>query len=174
MKLRDWSDIRKRFKQNILLGNGASIAIDDRLSYRSLYEQVCGSGKLDDELMTMFDYFETSNFEFIMKLLLETSRVNEVLNIEDEKTKAYYYQLRDSLISTIRGIHPTHQNVEHLLPQIANFLVSFRTVLSLNYDLLVYWSMLIGNDNLECKWFKDCYVRGEFEKDFSYVNYHLL
>ena len=169
MKLHDWSDIRKRFKQNILLGNGASIAIDDRLSYRSLYEQVCESGKLDDELMTMFDYFETSNFEFIMKLLLETSRVNEVLNIEDEKTKAYYYQLRDSLISTIRGIHPTHQNVEQLLTPIANFLKKFGTVLSLNYDLLVYWSMLVGNDNLECQWFKDCYVRGEFEKDFSYL-----
>lgn len=168
-KLYDWSEIKKRFKDNLILGNGASIAIDDRLSYRSLYEQVCGSGKLNDEIMTMFEYFETTNFEFIMKLLLEASQVNEVLNIDDGKTKDYYYELRDSLISTIRAIHPTYQSVEHLLPQIANFLVNFRTVLSLNYDLLVYWSMLVGNDNLECKWFKDCYVRGEFEKDFSYL-----
>ncbi len=169
MNLYDWSEIRKRFKDSLILGNGASIAIDNRLSYRSLYEKVCEGGNLDDEIMTMFDYFETSNFEFIMKLLLEASRVNEALNIEDEKTKFYYYQLRDSLISTIRSIHPTHQSLEHLLPQIANFLVNFRTVLSLNYDLIVYWSMLVGNDNLECKWFKDCYVRGEFQKDFSYL-----
>jgi len=104
-----------------------------------------------------------------MRLLLEASQVNEVLNIEDEKTKDYYYQLRDSLIATIRDIHPTYQSVEHLLPKIANFLANFRTVLSLNYDLLVYWSMLIGNDNFECQWFKDCYVRGEFEKNFDYL-----
>ena len=100
-----------------------------------MYEQVCESGKLKDELMTMFDHFETTNFEFIMKLLLEASQVNEVLNIEDEKTKDYYYELRDSLASTIRDIHPTYQSVEHLLPHIANFLVNFRTILSLNYDL---------------------------------------
>jgi len=169
MQLHEWSDIKNRFKHNILIGNGASIAIDDRLSYRSLYEQVCERGKLNNEIITMFEYFETTNFEFIMKLLLEASQVNGVLNIDEEKTKDYYYEIRDSLISTIRDIHPTHPSVEHLLPTIANFLVNFRTVLSLNYDLIVYWSMLVGNDNLECQWFKDCYVRGEFEKDFSYL-----
>lgn len=171
MKLHNWAEIRKKFKQNLLLGNGASIAIDSRLSYRSLYEQVCESGKLNNELLNMFKHFETTNFEFILRLLLEASRVNEVLNIEDEKTKEYYYELRDALISTIRDIHPTRQRVEHLLPQIANFLVNFGTVLSLNYDLLVYWSMLVGNDKLECQWFKDCFVGGEgkFEKDFHYL-----
>lgn len=40
MELHNWSDIKNRFKHNIILGNGASIAIDDRLSYHSLYEQV--------------------------------------------------------------------------------------------------------------------------------------
>jgi len=169
MELHNWSDLRNRFKHNILIGNGASIAIDDRLSYRSLYEQVCESGRLNHEITTMFEHFGTTNFEFIMKLLLEASQVNEVLEINDEKTKNYYYVIRDSLISTIGDIHPTHQSVEHLLPQIANFLGNFHTVLSLNYDLLIYWAMLIGNDNLECQWFKDCYVSGEFEKDFSYL-----
>ncbi|MFC1908445.1 DUF4917 family protein [Chloroflexota bacterium] len=169
MELHNWSDIKKRFNHNLLVGNGASIAIDERLSYRSLYEQVCERGRLNDELMIMFDYFGTTNFEFIMKLLLEASQVNEVLNINDDKTKNYYYELRDSLINTIRDIHPAYQSVEPILPQIANFLVNFRTVLSLNYDLLIYWAMLIGNDNLECQWFKDFYVRGEFEKDFSYL-----
>lgn len=168
-KLYDWSEIKKRFKDNLILGNGASIAIADRLSYRSLYKQVCESGKLNDEIMTMFERFQTTNFEFIMKLLLEASQVNKVLNIDDGKTKEYYYELRDSLISTIRDIHPTHHKVEPLLLQIANYLANFRTILSLNYDLLVYWSMLVGNENLKCNWFKDCYVRGEFEKDFSYL-----
>lgn len=174
MKLHNWSEIKKRFNNNLLLGNGASIAIDKRLSYRSLYEQVCNSGKLNDELLSMFEHFETTNFEFILRLLLETSQVNEVLNIEDAKTKEYYYELRGALISIIRDIHPTYQSVEHLLPQIAKFLENFKTIFSLNYDLLVYWSMLVGNDDLKCQWFKDCFVNGEFERDFHYLYKPLL
>ena len=169
MELHNWSDIKNRFKHNILLGNGAGIAIDERLSYRSLYEQVCESGRLNREIIAMFGHFGTTNFEFIMKLLLEASQVNEVLEIDDEKTKDYYYVIRDSLINTIENIHPTYQSVERFLPQIANFLGNFHTVLSLNYDLLVYWAILIGNDNLECQWFKDCYINGKFEKDFGFL-----
>ena len=169
MELRDWAEIRRKFRRNLILGNGASIAIDKRLSYRSLYEQVYESGKLRDDLLKMFEYFNTSDFELILKLLLETSRVNEVLCIKDDKIKEYYYQLRDALISTVRDIHPTYASIENLLTPIANFLTQFRTVLSLNYDLLVYWAMLVGNDNLECQWFKDCFVSGVFEKDFHYL-----
>ncbi len=169
MKLYDWAKIKKRFRSNLLLGNGASIAIDSRLSYRSLYDRVCESGKLNDEILGMFRYYETTNFEFILKLLLEASQVNEVLNINEEKTKEYYYELREALISTIRDIHPTYPNVQHLLIPIAGFLANFTTVLSLNYDLLVYWAMLVGNEEEKCQWFKDCFVRGEFEKDFDFL-----
>lgn len=167
MELRNWSDIRDGFRDNILLGNGASIAINKRLSYRSLYERVCVSGELNDEIINMFRYFGTTNFEFIMKLLLEASRVNEVLEIDDNKTKEYYYEIRDSLINTIRDIHPEHESVKELLPKIASFLKNFTAVLSLNYDLLVYWSMLEGNDRFGCRWFKDGYVYGEFDNDFA-------
>ncbi|MFC2001085.1 DUF4917 family protein [Chloroflexota bacterium] len=169
MKLDDWSKLKKRFKNNLLLGNGASIAIDSRLSYRSLYEQVCESGKLNDELLNMFEHYKMTNFEYILKLLLEASQVNEVLNIEDYKTKKYYCELRDALISTIRDIHPAYTSVKHLLIPIAKFLANFTTVLSLNYDLLVYWSILVGNEEGKCQWFKDCFVHGEFEKDFDYL-----
>ena len=169
MKIHDWSEIKAQFNDNLLLGNGASIAIDNRLSYRSLYKKVCESGGLDDELTKMFDYFHTTNFEFIMKLLLEASLVNGVLNINERKTKEYYYQLRDTLINVVREIHPTYQEVENVLPRMSKFLMGFNTIMSLNYDLLVYWSMLKGNEELKCTWFKDCYVRGAFEKDFDYL-----
>lgn len=171
MELHKWSDIRDKFTQNILLGNGASIAIDKRLSYHSLYERVCESGRLNDEIIRMFKHFRTTNFEFIMKLLLEASRVNEVLEIDDGKTKDYYYEIRDSLINTIRDIHPKHESVEDLLPKMASFLKNFAEVLSLNYDLLVYWSMLEGNERFGCQWFKDGYYYGEFDNDFANYMY---
>ena len=172
MELTNWSDIQDKFKGNILLGNGASIAIDKRLSYRSLYERVCKSGRLDDELINMFSYFGTTNFEFIMRLLLEASQVNEVLQIDDDdKTKNYYHGIRDSLIKTIGDIHPTYEDVERLLPKIERFLMNFTNVLSLNYDLLVYWSIMEGNERLGCQWFKDGYVGGEFDNDFGEYMY---
>ena len=170
MKLYDWTEIEKIFKNgNLLLGNGASIAIDKRLSYRSLYEKVCDEDALNEDILNIFEYFDTSNFEFIMKMLLEANQVNEALNITENKTKEYYYELRDALINAIRGIHPTYDEVVCFLPDIANFLMKFERVMSLNYDLLVYWAMLVGNDQLECNWFKDCFVRGEFETDFGYL-----
>ena len=169
MELENWSDIRDKFTNSILLGNGASIAIDERLSYRSLYEQVCEKEGLNPEIINMFDYFSTTNFEFIMRILLEASQVNEVLNIADDKTREYYDEIREALIDTVRDIHPTYGTVEHLLPRIATFLKRFDTVLSLNYDLLVYWSMLVGNDILEHQRFKDCFVEGYFQKDFRWL-----
>ena len=174
MELRNWSDIRVRFRDTILLGNGASIAIDERLSYKSLYKCVCDSGRLNPEIIGMFKRFGTKNFEFIMRLLLEASRVNEVLRIEDNKTRDYYHEIRDSLINTIRDIHPAYPTVEDLLPTIAGFLMGFTDVLSLNYDLLVYWSMLKGNSTLGCQWFKDGYVHGEFDNDFADYMYDPL
>jgi len=169
MDLHNWSDIRGRFRDNILLGNGASIVIDERLSYRSLYERVCESGRLNDEIISMFGYFRTTNFEFIMRILLEASQVNEALKIDEDKTRDYYDEIRESLINTVRDIHPTYASVEHLLPRIATFLGGFHTVLSLNYDLLVYWSMVKGNEILKCRWFKDCFVEGYFQKDFNWL-----
>jgi hypothetical protein len=170
MTLSDWQGIKNKFKDNILLGNGASIAIHDRLSYRSLYERVCDNQRLNRELLDIFTRFETSNFEFILKLLLEASQINEILNIPEDKTRRYYYELRDALINTVWEIHPTYENVESLLPPIADFLSNFKTVMSLNYDLMVYWAMLFGNEQWGCNWFKDCYIHGEFERDFEYLS----
>jgi len=171
MELHNWSDIQDRFRDNILLGNGASIAIAERLSYHSLYERVCNSGRLNDEITRMFGHFHTTNFEFIMRLLLQASRVNEVLRIADSKTRGYYNEIRDSLINTIGEIHPEHEGVETLLPKIARFLMNFTNILSLSYDLLVYWSMMEGNERLGCTWFKDGYVGGNFDNGFAEYMY---
>jgi hypothetical protein len=169
MELHDWSKIRNQFKTTLLLGNGASIAVDNRLSYKSLYNQVCNGKKLNSEILSMFDYFKTSNFEFIMRLLLQTSLVNRAINIEDDKSKEYYNLLRTTLIDTIRSIHPSYQEVKPYFTKMGEFLSNFKTVISLNYDLLVYWAMLAENERLNCSWFKDCFVEGVFRKDFMYL-----
>ena len=169
MELFEWSKIKKQFKGTLILGNGASIAVDNRLSYKSLYNQVRDSKKLNSELLGLFDYFRTSNFEFIMRLLLQSGTVNDAINIKDDKSKEYYNLLRATLIDTIRSIHPSYQVVKPYFTKIGEYLSNFKTVLSLNYDLLVYWAMLTENERLKCQWFKDCFVDGEFKKDFRYL-----
>jgi hypothetical protein len=44
-------------------------------------------------------------------------------------------------------------------------------VLSLNYDLLVYWAMMYGNAKIGAHWFKDCFTRRDrtFEEDFKFL-----
>lgn len=44
----------------------------------------------------------------------------------------------------------------------------FDTVISLNYDLILYWAAQFGNDNLG-SWFKDCFLKGEFRSDWETV-----
>ena len=45
-------------------------------------------------------------------------------------------------------------------------MAGFTTVLSLNYDLIVYWAMLKGNTDKGGRWFKDCWLHSEFEDNW--------
>ena len=168
MKLYDWADIKKNFTHSLLLGNGASIAIDKRFSYKLLYEEVSNYSALNEGLLGLFEHYHSTNFELILRLLLETHRVNEILKIADDKTEGYYLELRNSLINTIRSIHPSYDEVKDYFGKITEFLRRFKRVMSLNYDLLVYWAMLAYNEK-NGQWFKDCFLYGEFERDFGYL-----
>jgi hypothetical protein len=169
MKLHKWEDLEDSFKHNLLLGNGASIAVDKRFCYASLYESACTSCALSDGLQKLFEMFNVRDFEFVLRLLSNANQVNKILGVKETGTSEAYNDMKDALIKTIRGIHPNYDEVEACLKRIAHFMKRFKTVLSLNYDLLVYWAMLVGNDQYG-PWFKDCFVkRGEFENDFRYL-----
>lgn len=170
MKLNKWKDIADDFTHNLLIGNGASIAVDKRFSYHSLFQEASDSEYLDIRRQNIFKQLETTDFEFILRQLRETSTINEILGVAEKETMRSYRKIRDALISTVRSIHPPIDEVRRYLGSMADYMKRFRTVLSLNYDLLVYWAMLAGNDRFK-QWFKDAFVRegGEFETDFGYL-----
>jgi hypothetical protein len=88
--------------------------------------------------------------------------------IPDQRTHAAYASLRDCLIQTVRDVHPEHGAVSAHLPSIYRFLKRFRTVISLNYDLVVYWAMTYGLDIDDQHAFKDCFVGGgAFDDDWQ-------
>jgi hypothetical protein len=163
----EWLEIERDFKHKLLLGNGASIAICKRFDYGSIYDAARNNGLIDDTNKKLFKDFETTDFEYIMRILSITNRVNKIVNIGEGLTSSYYQKLRETLRDTIHGIHPNHEKVKNILLPFAEFMMKFDTVLSLNYDLLVYWSMLEAKDKYG-NWLKDCFIDScRFKNDFS-------
>ncbi len=169
VRVHEWKDIEHRYTHKLLLGNGASIAVCETFRYHSLYEEARSSGRIHTKLHSLFKEFNTTDFEHILRLLLITKRINGLVGIRDNHTSRLYRSLRDALIGTIIGIHPKHEDVKDFLLPIARFMKRFDTVLSLNYDLLVYWAMLRGNDSYG-RWFKDGFVNDRrFQSDYGFL-----
>ena len=90
--------------------------------------------------------FRTSDFELILRLVWQASNVNRSLQIPDNRTHQAYLNVRECLIQAVRDVHPAYDLVSGHLPSMYQFLRGFDTVISLNYDLLVYWTMTYGLD----------------------------
>lgn len=159
-EIRPWNTIADNYGCTILLGNGASIAVSPTFSYESLLQHAAERHLLSEDSQRLFEFFQTDDFELILRIVWQASNVNRSLRIPDEQTYAAYVSLRDCLIQTVRDIHPEHGAVNVHLPSIYQFLKRFRTVISLNYDLVVYWAMTYGLDIHDQHAFKDCFVGG--------------
>ena len=167
IKVHDWQDISKEFSDSILLGNGASISIDKSFTYDSLRKYATDNSLLGDSITTLFDFFKTSDFELILRLVWHATKVNEALGVTDSKTENAYQHVRDCLINTVQRIHPEHSKVKDQFLAITDFLSSFKTILSLNYDLTLYWVMMYAKDLDNNHMFKDCMINGEFKSDWQ-------
>ncbi|WP_041933173.1 DUF4917 family protein [Gloeothece verrucosa] len=71
-QLQDWNKISNKFTDKdsaIILGNGSSRAIHDGFSYDNLYEKAVEQGHITDEEQQIFNYLETKDFEFVLRML---------------------------------------------------------------------------------------------------------
>lgn len=168
-KIYHWKQIQNDFTEGIILGNGSSMAIHDGFSYASLFDSAEKSGLITRNIAKVFEHFETKDFELVLQMLWHAYRINEALNIKDSITSKAYEDLRAALIQSIRDIHVEYSQVSDKLLQMAIFLKQFKTVVSLNYDFLVYWTILVGNSAWKQQWFKDCFVKGEFKEDWEWL-----
>jgi hypothetical protein len=166
MPIHQWNDIKDEFQDGLLLGNGASMAVHQGFGYRSLYEAAQEKGHLPEEVAQVFLSFGVHDFELVLRRLWHAKVVNEALGIQAGRVEEAYLQVRNSLIATIRDIHISHADaLPHLRP-IYEYMMRFKTVVSLNYDLLVYWAAMHSQDNIGI-WFKDCFVNGRFSEDWA-------
>jgi hypothetical protein len=132
-------------RRTILLGNGFSIAQGgNRFSYSSLLEK---SGLGDGSpIRKAFQMLETFDFEIVMKALEHASQIEAAYN-DEAKAKKFREDaaaVRESLIHAIIEVHPGAQFEvpDKHCDACAKFLIPFDTIITLNYDLLLYWVIL--------------------------------
>lgn len=157
------------FTDGLVLGNGASVAVSAKLSYPSLYEQAQKAGALTAPVVKIFEAFGVKDFEVVLRRLWQATTVNKALDIESEKLRTAYHNVREALITTVHSVHPSYDEVQPHFESAAKFMQGFKTVASLNYDLIVYWAALWANEKMQAIWFKDAFIRGQFRSDWSVV-----
>ncbi len=134
----EWQEIsEKYYGGSLLLGNGASMSIDSRFGYTSLVGHALENGIFAQDIQQLFNFFNTSDFELVLRLVWQASNVNRALLIQDDRTHDAYLRVRECLIQSVRSIHPEYHEISEHIPTLYQFLKKFRTVISLNYDLIL-------------------------------------
>lgn len=164
--IHDWNEISINYSGTLLLGNGASRAVDDRFNYASLVQYAINHGLLTRDVQSLFQFFQTEDFELILRLVWQASNVNRSLNIPDDQTHNAYVRVRDTLIQAVRSVHPEYQDISEQIPTIYNFVKQFKTAISLNYDLILYWVVMYSLNIQDGYSLKDCFVQGSFDEDW--------
>lgn len=141
-------------KRHLLLGNGFSIAcLPNIFTYGSLFEQADFSSA--PRLPAVFKAVGTTDFEHVIKMLEDASRVLPVYSreaVEVAKQMAVDAEsLKDILIQTVANNHPNIPNeiADEQFWACRKFLSHFLgdankdgKVYTLNYDLLLYWTLM--------------------------------
>lgn len=166
--IENWIDLAPENWQTLIVGNGGSVAVSNGFAYASLYEAAEAYKLLTPAVIDIFEKFSTNDFELILRRLWYTKQVNAALGIVVAPVDNAYTAIRDALIKTIRETHLKHEDARGHLQTIYKFMRPFRTVISLNYDLLVYWAAQLGNDELGSRYhFKDCFFSGQFSDNWA-------
>ncbi|SNR98673.1 DUF4917 family protein [Blastococcus mobilis] len=146
--LEDWQAVRQeslwrpREEKSLLVGNGASMVVSEKFGYRSLYDQA-SLGSDDQALFDALDH--TRNFEIALNALGIATLVCRQVGQDFSKIEERYASIREALIRAVHVSHVNHVDVsEDRLRYIGDGLIkNYLNVYSTNYDLLLYWSMMM-------------------------------
>lgn len=142
----------------LILGNGASMAVSSSFSYTNLFGKACNDSILNQTSKNLFETLQTTDFELVMNKLRQAYIINEVVQLDTDNVALHTYDnIRQSLIKTIKEIHVQYADAIFQIDNIRKFLEKFKTVISLNYDLLIYWAIMASNDRKPYK-MKDCFT----------------
>ncbi|EPQ9456933.1 DUF4917 family protein [Enterobacter cloacae complex sp. 2024EL-00711] len=169
--IKQWAEIEANYDDTLLLGNGASIAVNSDFAYRSLCQKLTELSS-DGQLAALFELFDTQDFELILHRLWIATQVNQQLGVPENATTEGYKLLRNLLIQCVSQNHPEHYEISGVLAKIRSFIGKFKTILSLNYDLIVYWASLL-EDTTTGK-LKDCFINRLFNEQLDWSEFRDL
>ena len=155
--------------KNILLANGFSIdCCYNIFTYKTLFD----NSNFSEELKKIFNEFHTFDFEKIINKLADTKRI---ISIYDKKNKLKNQlktdteNIKTELINVISKKHPEHQHKiqDFQYCSALKFLSNFNNIYTLNYDMLLYWTLMMELRNSELLRYlnipktnyKDCFGR---------------
>ena len=142
-------------KKHLLLGNGFSIAcIPSIFTYGSLFSKA----NFDDipEVKQVFSLLNTQDFELVIHALERGAAVLPAYLPKEKHTAIQMacnaLKLKELLIETIAKNHPAYpseieeKKYNACISFLSNFLDDGGVVYTLNYDLLLYWTLMYGMD----------------------------
>jgi len=162
-------------RRHLLLGNGFSIACrPDIFVYRRLLEKA-NFDLVPKRLRKAFDILETVDFEEVIRALKYLAKLIELYLDDSSELKKIIEEeseiLKDILVKTIASSHPDRPNdiSRDEYQHCKQFLQHFERIFTLNYDLLLYWTLMQEDiiPNLRC----DDGFRKPEDKDAEYVTW---
>ncbi len=150
LKLLTFEEALKKAEKppHVLVGNGFSIACRaDIFQYGKLFDRA-DFKNLDDTARAAFSALETTDFEVVMRALRQAAKLAEVYAKDHpdlaERLGRDADGLREVLASTIASSHPDRP--ADIKPDqysaCRTFLSNFKSIYTLNYDLLLYWALM--------------------------------
>lgn len=144
--------------RHLLLGNGFSIACRPELfRYEKLFDRADFSSlKLARKA---FDRLSTTNFEVVIRALRNFARICDLYAPADNDAKVRASTdadaLREVLVTAVADSHPDrpHNIMRSEYLSCRNFMRGYKSVNTLNYDLLLYWTLMqdeLGDDEISC------------------------
>jgi hypothetical protein len=145
-------------RRHLLLGNGFSISCrSDKFRYGKLFERADFT-KLP-RARQAFDALATRNFESVIRALRNFALLASVYAPGDADAKLRAAEdadaLREVLVGAVANSHPDRphdiQSAEYL--KCRAFLRGYKSINTLNYDLLLYWALMqneLGDDEIPC------------------------
>lgn len=134
--------------KHVLLGNGFSRALfNDIFAYEALFLRA-DFAALDPKVREAFGALGTMDFEVVMKSLRNAGELVNLYQPEQaglvERFRRDAIALREVLAQTVADNHPARPSDVPTAAYSAcrTFLSHFEKVYTLNYDLLLYWTMM--------------------------------
>jgi len=162
LNIHEWGTIEADFVHaDLFLGNGFSIALDNRFTYTSIYDKfLTNLEPADRDKFAEFKQtFATTNFEFLLESLKNAYKINRILGLNTTEVTEIGIKLKNGLIKTIQEIHPEpDEEPWDDLGRISRVMDQFNNLYTLNYDTFLYNIIMLN---------KDRYSDGEIEHPFQ-------